>query len=1036
MPALAQYPLAWNAYKDLGNYGDENATSIVNAPGGGFYVTAFGYTPGGGGNNGILRKLDETGAVVWTRLFPGSVESALANSSGVVAVGYVGGYGADAPYLTAEKYDPSGNLIWARTLDPDVAGFTIPAALDPAGNVLLCAYVLPPFRRSNLNCDCMVIKLNGATGGTIFKQHAGVSVQYPYFEATLSDPSADTYLVAQGASNTVLSKFDPAGSLLWSTGPVGIPNGLLVDPTGNSFLIWNNASDGTGYVSKYDTNGHALWTKPLGSTIQYAAEAALTTTGNLIVAWQDLGYDIKVSQFTPAGVVQAIGSTPGQIESERGRGHIALDSSNNIYVVGNPPISAATSTLLAKFSASGGVAWTRTEVGSGSWDFGSSVVIDPQGRAIFLSTISNVPPTGMDSRVSAYDSAGNKIWSQDYDPKSTGEFIYTAVTDGAGNTYGTSGSAPTSLVRFDTNGKVLWTRQLSTYGPGFPTPRPQIEPNGNVVVPAWFADSGIGEVGTLFCYDPSGNLVWQYDLTQASQRLMDFRIAADGSVYLSFYVLTKSGTVSTSSVRLVRLSPSGTLLWGLNKPSTVSEFPYEIACDGSSNCYLECFTGASGNYASTVAKFNSSGSLLWQTALPQADVDSFSIIRTDPAGNVLVLDNDLTSGRYLNKLDPAGNVLWVVPVAASWPPGSTPFVVDALGNSFVGSFTESGYDFAEHVQKYLPSGALAWSADYPLTPNSELLLQADGSGGVAVLVTEQGSLNSTNKLFKLSANGNFSWPASGGAFVNHTIVNNSAGLDQLATALTSDAKGNLYVSGGGYGQSGTFDLNVAKYWANNDDSVSQTVPTKMDAGETYTLSVSFRNTGFNTWTSAAGYKLAVLGANWGVSSVPFASTDAIGPGATKTFSFRVYAPLTSGVYNIQFKLYNHTTGFGVLSPLVPVTVSLRPDGSRFMVQAVPTSVKAGSTFTVTVDMRNVGTNTWTQATGFTLDPASGYPGWGITGVVLSPTDSIAQGQDKVFSFTCVAPPTLGTYNMRWQMFQQGFGFFGDKSFTKGITVTP
>ena len=91
---------------------------------------------------------------------------------------------------------------------------------------------------------------------------------------------------------------------------------------------------------------------------------------------------------------------------------------------------------------------------------------------------------------------------------------------------------------------------------------------------------------------------------------------------------------------------------------------------------------------------------------------------------------------------------------------------------------------------------------------------------------------------------------------------------------------------------------------------------------------------------------------------------------------------------------------------------------------------------MTVDMRNVGTNTWTQAAGYTLAPASGYPTWGITGVALSPSDSIAPGQDKVFTFTCLAPPTAGTYNMRWQMFHQGFGYFGDKSFARAISVTP
>lgn len=230
--------------------------------------------------------------------------------------------------------------------------------------------------------------------------------------------------------------------------------------------------------------------------------------------------------------------------------------------------------------------------------------------------------------------------------------------------------------------------------------------------------------------------------------------------------------------------------------------------------------------------------------------------------------------------------------------------------------------------------------------------------------------------------------------------------------------------------------------ADNASIASQTVPSSMTAGQTYSVVVNVTNNGQTTWTAASGYQLVCLqGSAWGKASAALGSGDSIAPGQTKKFSFSVYAPTTAGTYQMQWRMAKGATQFGSASANVAVPVAVRQHAARYVSQTVPTSVKAGSTFTVTVKMRNVGTLSWTQAGGFSLcatDPDMNAA-WGVVSVPLATGDSVGQNADKTFTFSCKAPATPGSYTIRWRMYRQASaftGFFGDKTTTKGITVTP
>lgn len=90
----------------------------------------------------------------------------------------------------------------------------------------------------------------------------------------------------------------------------------------------------------------------------------------------------------------------------------------------------------------------------------------------------------------------------------------------------------------------------------------------------------------------------------------------------------------------------------------------------------------------------------------------------------------------------------------------------------------------------------------------------------------------------------------------------------------------------------------------NAEIVSSTIPSQMEAGKTYRVSVTVKNTGANAWTAANGYKLGGVG-----DSDPFASarqtlssSETIATGQTKTFTFNMTAPSTPGTYTTDWRM--------------------------------------------------------------------------------------------------------------------------------------
>jgi hypothetical protein len=102
----------------------------------------------------------------------------------------------------------------------------------------------------------------------------------------------------------------------------------------------------------------------------------------------------------------------------------------------------------------------------------------------------------------------------------------------------------------------------------------------------------------------------------------------------------------------------------------------------------------------------------------------------------------------------------------------------------------------------------------------------------------------------------------------------------------------------------------------------QNLPTTLAPGQAFTATAVFENTGSNTWSIAANYKLGAQNPQdnmtWGANRV--ALPGSIGPGQW-AYSMPLRAPTTRGTYNFQWKMLREGVAwFGGLSTNQVITV--------------------------------------------------------------------------------------------------------------------
>jgi hypothetical protein len=109
------------------------------------------------------------------------------------------------------------------------------------------------------------------------------------------------------------------------------------------------------------------------------------------------------------------------------------------------------------------------------------------------------------------------------------------------------------------------------------------------------------------------------------------------------------------------------------------------------------------------------------------------------------------------------------------------------------------------------------------------------------------------------------------------------------------------------------------------------------------------------------------------------------------------------------------------------------DGAHLVSANIPAAIDAGQTITVRLTFQNSGTSTWTAAANYKLGADGDSDPFAAPRQLLAPSDAIAPGQQKTFTFAFTAPANPGTYTTHWQMLREGVAWFGDE-LSQQVTV--
>ena len=303
--------------------------------------------------------------------------------------------------------------------------------------------------------------------------------------------------------------------------------------------------------------------------------------------------------------------------TEDGAYGIATDNAGNAYVAGvtygsvDGNVNAGSDDiLLAKYDTSGNKLWTR-QMGSSGIDAALAVAVDSAGNAYVTgytagSLDGNISAGADDIFIAKYDPNGNKLWTRQLGTSrqdiawgvavdNAGNAVVTGFTDGSMDGNVNAGSIDSFLVKFDTNGNKLWTKQFGSTSNDY-AHAVAVDANGNAYITGSTNGGLDGNVNAgsmdvfLVKYSPDGQKVWTRQIGTAGDD-DSWSLATDlvGNVYLSgeargdFEGYVNSGNTDAF---IAKYDQGGNWLWTKQLGSSLNDYAFGIAIDQNGFAYV------------------------------------------------------------------------------------------------------------------------------------------------------------------------------------------------------------------------------------------------------------------------------------------------------------------------------------------------------------------------------------------------------------------------------------------------------------------
>jgi hypothetical protein len=576
--------------------------------------------------------------------------------------------------------------------------------------------------------------------------------------------------------------------------------GVAIDSNNNVYITVStsgsldgntNAGGSDAFLVKYDSSGTKIWTRQLGTTVNDSA----------------LG--------------------------------VAIDSNNNVYITGSTAGSLDGNTsaggddiFLVKYDSSGTKVWTR-QLGTTGTDYAHGVAIDSNNN-VYITGITagsldgNTTGGSYDAFLVKYDSSGTKIWTRQLGSTADDYAVGVAI-DSNNNVYITgytsnsldgntnAGGSDAFLVKYDSSGTKIWTRQLGTTVNDYAY-NVAIDSNNNVYIAGYTSNSlYVTNAGSddafLVKYDSSGTKIWTRQLgTTVNDYAFDVAIDSNNNVYITGYTNgSLDGNTSTGSndAFLVKYDSSGSKIWTRQLGTTASDYAFDVAIDSNNNVYITGHTNGSlngntgaGSNDAFLAKYAAPGWLYFNVGTNRfnqtyvngfVDLSGAMVIRND--SNLIIESNMVVDGTtnktpgkstyFTNNMTIQSNLFANEDISVN-------------GNLYLGGdLSVNGQFNAKFANGIIPYDAVSFAgASGTIQGNVNVLGDVSFSGpsvvelGSSTVLNVDGNIVFNNGSLLSTYNDNI---LSGSFAAGSVIYNNS-----LFSSVTVNGAGNVYIGGALY----------------------------------------------------------------------------------------------------------------------------------------------------------------------------------------------------------------------------------------------
>jgi hypothetical protein len=336
--------------------GDHYGYLLVPDDSGNVYVT--GYGPGTGSHYDIHTiKYNANGDSVWVRRYNTAQNwneygywIDLDNQGNIFVAGSTNNGLNDGAFILL-KYNPSGQLLWARTYNGPGAGIDYAYAvdMDNAGN----SYITGISHGAGSGYDCVTVKYSPSGDSLWVKRYNGTDNADDYCYSIAVDGAGNSYITGSsddiGINSVYLTiKYSPSGTEEWVRKYNGIPNGegfgffVTVDNSNNAVVTGATQGNGTGFdctTIKYRPNGDSAWTRRFdgpGSSSEIILNVVADASNNYYVSGSSTGagtgLDVLTLKYDSAGVQKWAQLYSGPGNDGDGSYQGAVDNMGNVYV--------------------------------------------------------------------------------------------------------------------------------------------------------------------------------------------------------------------------------------------------------------------------------------------------------------------------------------------------------------------------------------------------------------------------------------------------------------------------------------------------------------------------------------------------------------------------------------------------------------------------------------------------------------------------------------------------------------------------------